>query len=115
MFSQHVQWTPLLLVGSIFACENTHRVALGLMFKLNNIHISLENLILDNFEARKKIIVISKEFKKCATKINSTCGQIHFYNLLEEFIQNGFNWEISLLVRQFSYFCLKCRYELLFM
>jgi len=25
-----LQWTPLLLVISIFACENTHRVALGL-------------------------------------------------------------------------------------
>jgi len=30
MFSQHAQWTPLLLVISIFACENTHSVALGL-------------------------------------------------------------------------------------
>jgi len=30
MFSQRVQWTPLLLVISIFACENTHNVALGL-------------------------------------------------------------------------------------
>jgi len=29
-FSQRVQWTPLLLVISIFACENTHSVALGL-------------------------------------------------------------------------------------
>jgi len=28
-FSQRVQWTPLLLVISIFACENTHSVALG--------------------------------------------------------------------------------------
>jgi len=26
-FSQRAQWTPLLLVISIFACENTHRVA----------------------------------------------------------------------------------------
>jgi len=25
-----LQWTPLLLVVSTFACENTHRVALGL-------------------------------------------------------------------------------------
>jgi len=25
-----LQWTPLLLVNSIFACENTHSVALGL-------------------------------------------------------------------------------------
>jgi len=24
-----LQWTPLLLVISIFACENTHRVALS--------------------------------------------------------------------------------------
>jgi len=32
MFSQRVQWTPLLLVISIFACENTHRVALGLQY-----------------------------------------------------------------------------------
>jgi len=31
MFSQRIQWTPLLLVISIFACENTHRVALGLL------------------------------------------------------------------------------------
>jgi len=30
MFSQRLQWTPLLLVISIFACENTHSVALGL-------------------------------------------------------------------------------------
>jgi len=30
-FSQRVQWTPLLLVISIFACENTHSVALGLL------------------------------------------------------------------------------------
>jgi len=30
MFSQSVQWTPLLLVISILACENTHSVALGL-------------------------------------------------------------------------------------
>jgi len=27
MFSQRVQWTPLLLVISIVACENTHSVA----------------------------------------------------------------------------------------
>jgi len=31
MFSQHVQWTPLLLVILIFTCENTHSVALGLV------------------------------------------------------------------------------------
>jgi len=30
MFSQRVQWTPLLLVALTFACENTHSVALGL-------------------------------------------------------------------------------------
>jgi len=30
-FSQRVQWTPLLLMISIFACENTHSVALGLV------------------------------------------------------------------------------------
>jgi len=30
MFSRRVQWTPLLLVVSVFACENTHSVALGL-------------------------------------------------------------------------------------
>jgi len=30
MFSQRVQWTPLLLVVSMFACENTHSVVLGL-------------------------------------------------------------------------------------
>jgi len=30
MFSQRVQWTPLLLVVSMFACEKTHSVALGL-------------------------------------------------------------------------------------
>jgi len=29
MFSQLVQWTPLLLVISIFECENTHSMALG--------------------------------------------------------------------------------------
>jgi len=29
MFSQRVQWTPLLPAISIFACENTHSVALG--------------------------------------------------------------------------------------
>jgi len=29
MFYQRVQWTPLLLVVSMFACENTHSVALG--------------------------------------------------------------------------------------
>jgi len=29
MFSQRVQWTPLLLVVSTFACENTHSVVLG--------------------------------------------------------------------------------------
>jgi len=29
MFSQRIQWTPWLLVVSIFACENTHSVALG--------------------------------------------------------------------------------------
>jgi len=28
-FSQLVQWTPLLLVISIFACEKPHSVALG--------------------------------------------------------------------------------------
>jgi len=32
MFSQRVQWTPLLLVVSMFACKNTHSVALGLTF-----------------------------------------------------------------------------------
>jgi len=26
-FSQRIQWTPLLLVVSMFACENTHSVA----------------------------------------------------------------------------------------
>jgi len=26
-----LQWTPLLLMISIFACENTHSVALGLL------------------------------------------------------------------------------------
>jgi len=31
MFFQ--QWTPLLLVISIFACENTHSVALGLEWR----------------------------------------------------------------------------------
>jgi len=31
MVSQRVQWTPLLLVVSMFACENTHSVALGLV------------------------------------------------------------------------------------
>jgi len=30
VFSQRVQWTPLLLVISIVSCENTHSVALGL-------------------------------------------------------------------------------------
>jgi len=30
MFSQRIQWTPLQIVVSIFACENTHSVALGL-------------------------------------------------------------------------------------
>jgi len=30
MFPQRVQWTPLLLVISIFTCENSHSVALGL-------------------------------------------------------------------------------------
>jgi len=29
MFSQRVQWTPLLLVVSMFTCANTHSVALG--------------------------------------------------------------------------------------
>jgi len=29
-FSQRIQWTPLLLVVSMFTCENTHSVALGL-------------------------------------------------------------------------------------
>jgi len=29
-FSQRVQWTPLLPVISIFACEKPHSVALGL-------------------------------------------------------------------------------------
>jgi len=31
-FSQRVQWTPLLPTISIFACENTHSVALSLHF-----------------------------------------------------------------------------------
>jgi len=31
-FSQRVQWTPLLPVISIFACKNTHSVALGLVY-----------------------------------------------------------------------------------
>jgi len=31
MFSQRVQWKPLLLVISIFTCKNTHSVALGLV------------------------------------------------------------------------------------
>jgi len=35
IFSQLVQWTPLLLVISIFACENTHSVALGLGLTFN--------------------------------------------------------------------------------
>jgi len=35
MFSQHIQWTPLLLVVSIFACKNTHSVALGLQLGLH--------------------------------------------------------------------------------
>jgi len=30
-FSQRVQWTPLLHVISIFACEKPHSVALGLV------------------------------------------------------------------------------------
>jgi len=29
MFSQRIQWTPLLLVVYMFACENMHSVALG--------------------------------------------------------------------------------------
>jgi len=29
-----LQWPPLLLVVSMLACENTHSVALGLMFQL---------------------------------------------------------------------------------
>jgi len=29
-FSQRIQWTPLLLMISMFACKNTHSVALGL-------------------------------------------------------------------------------------
>jgi len=38
-FSQRVQWTPLLLVISIFACENTHSVALGLVkLKQSSMH-----------------------------------------------------------------------------
>jgi len=39
MFSQRVQRTPLLLVISIFACENTHSVALGLSAELLRIWI----------------------------------------------------------------------------
>jgi len=35
IFSHSVQWTPLLLVISIFACENTHSVALGLGLTFN--------------------------------------------------------------------------------
>jgi len=30
MFSQRIQWTPLLLVVYMSACENMHSVALGL-------------------------------------------------------------------------------------
>jgi len=41
MFSQGVQWTPLLLVISIFACKNTHSVALGLVFDLRTCYIAL--------------------------------------------------------------------------
>jgi len=40
MFSQRVQWTPLLLVVSMFACENTHSVALGLEFIYEKLHTS---------------------------------------------------------------------------
>jgi len=38
MFSQRVQWKPLLLVISIFACENMHRVALGLFSRHDQPH-----------------------------------------------------------------------------
>jgi len=42
MFSQRVQWTPLLLVISIFACENTHSLALGFT---NNMRVQdMQNL-----------------------------------------------------------------------
>jgi len=40
-FSQRVQWTPLLRVISIFVCENTHSVAVGLLFTAQ--------LVLDNY------------------------------------------------------------------
>jgi len=43
MSSQCVQWTPLLLVISIFACENMHSVALGSLgplFSNKNLHSS---------------------------------------------------------------------------
>jgi len=33
-FFQRIQWTPLLLVVSMFACENTHSVVLGLLYRL---------------------------------------------------------------------------------
>jgi len=39
MFSQRIQWTPLLLVISIYECENTHSVALGLTVYLHKKYV----------------------------------------------------------------------------
>jgi len=46
-----LQWTPLLLVVSMFACENTHSVALGLYLhdfrseiQFGRVEISLKNV-----------------------------------------------------------------------
>jgi len=44
--AQRVQWTPLLLVISIFACEKPHSVALGLLALRCEIHHNTNSFIL---------------------------------------------------------------------
>jgi len=51
MFSQRVQWTPLLLVVSVFACENTHSVALGYLCHYMQALLKLSMLFVEGIQS----------------------------------------------------------------
>jgi len=57
----NVQWIPLLLVISIFACKNMHSVALGLV-RLENLQKIIIIIIICMFSKMKPCIVIIEDF-----------------------------------------------------
>jgi len=67
-FSQRVQWTPLLLVISIFACEKPHSVALGLIIQVTHNNISLtqqfSTTLGRQYQKFLKIYVICTDFSQ---------------------------------------------------